>query len=112
VILGGFSQGSTSALALAGRNPGLADGVLMFSGFVADHPSVTASAGAGLPVFWSHGTQDQMIPYATGEAGRAALREAGAQVMAHDFQGGHTIDPEGLRQAGEWIGMVRAGAGT
>jgi phospholipase/carboxylesterase len=108
-ILGGFSQGATSALACALRNRKLADGVVMFSGFLADHPGVDPGTAAGLPVFWSHGTLDAMISHTTGASGRAALRAHGAEVTAHDFRGGHTIDGEGLRQAVEWMAMVAAG---
>lgn len=108
-ILGGFSQGATSALACALRNRELADGVVMFSGFLADHPGVDVRSAAGLPVFWSHGMLDQMISHNVGESGRAALRGAGAAVMTQDFRGGHTIDGEGLRQAVEWMAMVQPG---
>jgi phospholipase/carboxylesterase len=108
-ILAGFSQGSTSALALALRRRDLVDAVVMFSGFVADHPEVRASAAAGLPVFWSHGVLDMMISHQTADAGRAALAAGGAAVMTHDFRGGHTIDSDGLRQAVEWMQMVRGG---
>src|SRR5690606_8620097 len=40
VLAGDFSQGGTMALAFALREPGRLAGVMNFSGFLADHPSV------------------------------------------------------------------------
>ena len=68
--------------------------MLVFSGFVADHPSVhiTADTTAGTPIWWGHGTADTAIPYPYAEAGWAALRAAGANLEAHAWPGvGHTI---------------------
>lgn len=110
LILGGFSQGATSSLAYALRNPGQVDGVLIFSGFLASHPTVQATPQtvAGTRFFWGHGTQDPAIPFANGQAGRDALREAGAEVEAHDYPIGHWIEPTELRAASRWLSALFA----
>jgi phospholipase/carboxylesterase len=106
LIVGGFSQGGTSSLAWALRHPGKAAGVLVFSGFVADHPSVritTDNAGAQ-PVWWGHGTADPAIPFAYAEAGWATLTAAGARLDAHRFEGmGHTISREAVDRAAAFV---------
>lgn len=113
VIVGGFSQGGTTALGCALAHRASVAGVLMFSGFLADHPVVAANlANAdGLPVFWGHGTQDPMMPFAGSAApGRSALETAGAALTARDYPIGHWIDPRELADAAEWIGMVSGAA--
>lgn len=109
VTVGGFSQGGTMGLALALREPGAVAGVLNFSGFLADHPSVRATADSvrGTRIFWGHGTQDPAIPFALAEDGRAALAAAGADLTARDYPIGHWIAPEELRDAVAWLDETR-----
>lgn len=108
VIIGGFSQGATSALAFALRHPGAVRGVLMFSGFLASHGTVETglSTATGLPVFWGHGTQDPMIPHAHAVAGRQTLVEAGVNLTAKDYPIGHSIDNQELIDARAWLDGV------
>lgn len=110
LVLGGFSQGGTMSIAYALRRPDDVAGVLNFSGFVVSHPDVplgdAASAAAGTPVFWGHGTADPNIPFAMAREGRERLRAAGLEVEAHDYAIGHAIIPEELRDARTWLGRV------
>lgn len=110
IIVGGFSQGGTTALGFALLHRDKVDGLLMFSGFLPTHPAVQASiaAAAGLPVFWGHGTADPMIPFQRGVEGRRTLREAGAVVTSGDYPIGHGIDPRELADATTWLEALRA----
>lgn len=104
IVIGGFSQGGTSALAYALRNRDRVAGVMVFSGFLADHPSVVPSAAIGLPVWWGHGTADGAIAFAHAEAGWAALEASGAHVTKVVRDGmGHSIDRVELASAREWL---------
>ena len=106
LILGGFSQGGTSSLAFMMRNPDRVRGVLIFSGFLADHPSVavTRERVRNTPIFWGHGTADPAIPYAAAEAGWRELSAAGAVLEARTYRGmSHTISEEELRDARAWL---------
>ena len=78
------------------------------SGFLADHPSVAATPEtvAGTRFFWGHGLTDPMIPHATGEQGRAALRAAGADLTTGDYPIGHWIEPGELAEASNWLSEV------
>ncbi|HEY4100743.1 MAG TPA: dienelactone hydrolase family protein [Gemmatimonadales bacterium] len=111
VILGGFSQGGTSSLAYVMRHPGAVHGVMVFSGFLADHPSVevTAERVGSTPIFWGHGTADSAVPYDAAEAGWRTLRAAGARLEAHTYTGmSHTISEVELRDAAVWLdGVLR-----
>ena len=106
LVLGGFSQGGTMSVAYALRHPGTVAGVLNFSGFLADHPSVhpTPDTVAGTRFFWGHGTRDPNIPWELAREGREALRKAGAHLEARDYPIGHWIDSGELRDAVEWLG--------
>jgi len=106
VVLGGFSQGGTISLAYALEHPGRAELVLNFSGFLADHPVVEngLSAAGGIRAFWGHGRADPNIPHALAVEGRARLSAAGADLSSHDYEIGHWIAPEELKDAAEWIG--------
>lgn len=113
VLLGGFSQGGTMSLGYALRRPGEIAGALNFSGFVPDHPDVPGSprggdpglpdGAEGFPVFWGHGTMDPAIPFDMARNGRERLRDAGFQVEARDYQMGHGISPDELRDASRWL---------
>ena len=104
IVIGGFSQGGTSALGYALRNPDRVSGVLVFSGFLADHPSVVVDAADGLPIWWGHGTADSAIAFAHAEAGWATLEAAGAQVTKVVREGmGHSIDSAELASARQWL---------
>ena len=105
MVVGGFSQGGTMALAFALRHRGRVAAVLNFSGFLADHPNVrvTPETAAATPIFWGHGTLDTAIPFAVAEQGRATLRAAGARLETRDYPMGHGIAAEEVSDAMEWL---------
>jgi phospholipase/carboxylesterase len=104
-IIGGFSQGGTTAFGYALSHPGAVDGVLLFSGFLPSHPSVqvTPESVANLEIFWGHGTIDEMIPFDFALQGRATLEAAGARLTARDYAIGHGIVPAELTDANRWM---------
>lgn len=108
ILLGGFSQGGTTSLAYALTRPGRVAGVLNFSGFLVDDPSVpvTPASVGEIPVFWGHGVGDPNIPFPLAERGRARLLEAGAGLEARDYAIGHWIDAAELEDARRWMEAV------
>jgi phospholipase/carboxylesterase len=109
LILGGFSQGGTMSLAYALRYPGTVPFVVNFSGFLADHPSVQATAERvkGTRLFWGHGTADPSIPFALATLGRTLLQQAGADLTARDYPMGHGIDQTELHDVVTWLRQDR-----
>ncbi len=106
VILGGFSQGGTTALGHALRHPDTLRGVMVLSGFLPEHPSVHATPAtlATTPIFWGHGTMDPAIPHELAAAGQQALREGGARLTAHSYEGmGHTIGSAEVSDLKAWV---------
>jgi phospholipase/carboxylesterase len=109
IVLGGFSQGGTTALGQLLRRPGSVRGVMVCSGFLADHPSVAATAATvgETPIFWGHGTADQAIPHRFGAEGQDALRAAGARLTAHSYEGmGHTIGSAEVADLKAWLAAL------
>jgi phospholipase/carboxylesterase len=100
VAIGGFSQGGTISLAWSLRN-GAEIPVLNFSGFLIDSPVVPTERASveGARVFWGHGRRDPAIPFELAEKGRTKLRAAGAKLDAKDYEIGHWIAPEEIRDA-------------
>ncbi len=101
IALGGFSQGGTTALAWALRNPERADSVLNFSGFLIDSELVPPEgASDGHPrIFWGHGRRDPNIPFELAQRGRQRLRGQGATLETHEYEIGHWIAPEEIGDA-------------
>lgn len=105
VVLGGFSQGGTMSLGFALQNPGVIRHVMVFSGFLPDHPDITTTPEtvAGSDFWWGHGTQDPAVYHQLAVRGRSALRGAGADLEARDYPMGHGISPQELEDASEWL---------
>ena len=104
-VIGGFSQGAmlTCDAILHTDYP--------FAGLVQLSGNLLAKAvwsplmpkRKGLPVFQSHGMQDDVLPNIGAERLRDALMHAGLDVEWHSFRGGHEIPGEMLRQLGPFI---------
>ena len=101
IVLGGFSQGGTTSMALAISRPDMVAAVINFSGFLAESVEVPFSAlSPGTPpIFWGHGLIDPSIPHTLAVTGRQRLDAAGMRLEAHDYDIGHWIAPEEMRDA-------------
>lgn len=100
VAVGGFSDGASYALGL-----GLANGDL-FSRIIAFSPGfVPAAPRTGRPeIFISHGTGDNVLPIGrTSRRILPVLRRDGYEPTYREFQGPHTVPPEVLREACDWL---------
>lgn len=109
-FMGGFSQGGTTSLAYALTRPGHLDGVLNFSGFLADTPlfNLNEAGKTVAPIFWGHGRRDPNIPYELALRGRELLAAAKVPVAEADFDIGHWIDPGEIQAAVDWMAGLRA----
>ncbi|MGQ0555666.1 MAG: alpha/beta hydrolase [Nitrospiraceae bacterium] len=104
-VIGGFSQGAmlTCDTVLQTDYP--------FAGLVQLSGNLLAQAvwgplmrkRKGLPVFQSHGTQDDILPNIGAERLRDALTQAGLAVEWHNFRGGHAIPEMVLRRLGPFL---------
>jgi phospholipase/carboxylesterase len=106
-VLGGFSQGAmlSAEVAFRGESARRLAGLVLLSGaFVAaDAWRTGMPARAGLPVFQRHGRVDEVLPILVARPLAEAMQQAGLDVDWGEFDGGHGIPPEALRDLGAWL---------
>ncbi len=105
LVIGGFSQGAMLALDAALHSSRPLAGVVLLSGtLLAESVWVPRmKARAGLHVFQSHGTEDQILPYELAETLKGELENAGMKVEFRSFSGGHAIPPPVMRGLTAWL---------
>lgn len=110
-VIGGFSQGAmvTCDAVLHTGYP--------FAGLVQLSGNLLAQSvwrplmpnRKGLPVFHSHGTLDEILPFVGAERLRDELTKAGLRVEWHAFRGGHEIPESVLTALSPFLQTVLAG---
>jgi phospholipase/carboxylesterase len=110
-VLGGFSQGAvmTYALGLGQGRPRPA-ALIALSGFMPTVPGFELDLSQPLPpVAIGHGTYDPVISVEWSRRAKAALEEAGAEVLYREYPFPHAVDPGFLRELGPWLAAVYDG---
>lgn len=100
IALAGFSDGASYALSLGASNGDLVRAVIAFSpGFFAPGTLV------GKPVmFIGHGTSDRILPIDVASRRMVPLlRHSGYDVTYREFDGGHTMQPDEVKEAFAWF---------
>jgi phospholipase/carboxylesterase len=104
-VLGGFSQGAMLSCDLLLHTDRPYAGLVQLSGNILAQPiwGPLLPKRKGLPVFQSHGVQDEILPYVGAERLRDTLAHAGLSVEWHNFRGGHEIPRMVLQRLGLFI---------
>ena len=104
-IIGGFSQGAMLSCDVMLRSTPLYAGLIQLSGtlLATQEWAPLLQKRKGLPVFQSHGMQDEILPYVGAERLRDTLTHAGLTVEWHSFRGGHEIPRAVLQRLGPFI---------
>ena len=104
-ILGGFSQGAMLSCDLLLRATQPYAGLIQMTGplLAAQEWGRLLQKRKGLPVFQSHGMQDEILPYVGAEKLRDMLTHGGLAVEWHSFRGGHEIPRAVLQRLGLFI---------
>jgi len=107
-ILGGFSQGAMLSCDVMLQSDRPYAGLVQLSGNLLAQPvwGGRMPKRKGLPVFQSHGMQDEILPYAGAERLRDALSQSGLAVEWHKFRGGHEIPEPVLQRLGVFLTKV------
>jgi phospholipase/carboxylesterase len=105
VVLGGFSQGAMLSLDVALHTTHPLAGLLLLSGthLAAEQWATRYERRRGLPVFMSHGHEDDLLPFSVAEGLRDVLRSHDLPVEWLPFRGGHAIPWEVLDAAGAFL---------
>ena len=105
IVLGGFSQGAMLSCDVMLRTAQPYAGLIQLSGtlLAAQEWTPLLQTHKGLPVFQSHGVQDELLPYAGAERLRDMLTHGGLSVEWHSFRGGHEIPRSVLQRLGPFI---------
>ncbi len=106
VYLMGFSQGAMMSLAVALTYPGSAAGVVAMSGRMLPQTLgmiPDKDALKGLPIFVAHGARDMLIPINQGRDARAKLSELPVSLTYREYDMGHEISYDSLRDSTEWL---------
>lgn len=104
-VLGGFSQGAMLSCDLILHTDRPYAGLVQLSGNLLAQLiwEPLLPKRKGLPVFQSHGVQDEILPYVGAERLRDTLVQAGLSVEWHNFRGGHEIPRVVLQRLGVFI---------
>jgi phospholipase/carboxylesterase len=98
----GFSQGGGVSLSVLLTRPALVAGALSFSGALQPLSAVSPQA-RGKPLFAGHGRQDPVVSLSRGLRVKEAAQEAGLALAWHEYDMGHQIIPEELKDAQAWL---------
>ena len=106
LVIGGFSQGGFMAYQLALRAPERFAGLMALSSWL-PRPLGDAiekkPAHAELSTLVVHGTQDPMIDVARARESRDTLTRLGVPLVYREFEMGHEIVPDALREIVGWL---------
>ncbi|KAM0748940.1 Phospholipase/carboxylesterase [Meredithblackwellia eburnea MCA 4105] len=110
VFVGGFSQGAALALLMGIKGAELG-GVIALSAYLPLQwkiQKMKAERANSLPVFWAHGTHDQVISYETGVKGCQTMKTAGMkEIEFHTYKGvQHGYCEEELEDLNEWLAKL------
>ncbi len=107
-ILGGFSQGAMLTCDLVMRTDFPCAALAQLSGTLLARQEWKPAVAKrnGLPVFQSHGTHDELLPFQMAERLRDELTGVGAVVEWHRFRGGHEIPESVLARVGDFLTRV------
>ncbi len=111
LVVAGFSQGGAIALQLGLRHSERLAGIMALSTYLPLAASVPAEASAAnkdVPIFYAHGTQDPVIPFAMATASRDKLAELGYAVEWHEYPMQHSVCVEEVASISAWLrGVLR-----
>lgn len=107
-VIGGFSQGSMLATDSTLHASQKYAGLIIWSGTLLNESAwrPLSPTLSGIPIVQSHGTSDQILPFAAAGWLREMLNAGGANLKFLEFSGGHTIPPESLDAAALLVNTV------
>ena len=105
VFLMGFSQGAMLSLSV-GLTRNSIQGIAALSGYL-DHRLEKPTASRNLPIYISHGSADEVVPYVWAKQSVERLKGFGYHPEFYTYTQGHGINQENLDALIEWLQKQR-----
>ena len=102
IMLGGFSQGGALALYHACFSTQQLAGAIGLSTYLPLRKSCP-KASSTMPIFMSHGTDDNVLPFDFGKDSYTILVEQGFNVAWHEYPSGHQLDHTITERLTDWL---------
>ena len=113
VVLGGYSQGGTAALAYALHDAGADQplrGLFSISGYLLHAESVAYDpaglAAGGTRVLVVHGSDDEVVAIQQGRSSARLLERNGVETRFVETGGGHALDAAAVAALGDWLALL------
>lgn len=106
VVLAGFSQGGAMTYTVGLTYPETLGGMMVLSGYIPTPTWVEQNAHEAnrhTPIFAAHGSYDDVLPIALGEAARDLAQKLNERVEWHSWPMPHTLCLEEVLAMGEWL---------
>ncbi len=106
LVMAGFSQGGFMAYQLALRDPARYAGLMALSSWLPPELAEGIErqpAHERLPALVIHGSQDPMVSIDRAYASRDALLSLGVPTVFREYEMGHEIQPDALREVVSWL---------
>lgn len=109
IVIAGFSQGGAVATYSLLRVPYKLAGCMALSTYVpfmGDASSSLQSVNKNTPIFWGHGTYDDVVPESLGKQCSHYLTELGYSIEWHSYRMGHSVSPAEIGDISAWFKRV------
>ncbi|RYE93035.1 MAG: hypothetical protein EOO78_27805 [Oxalobacteraceae bacterium] len=106
IWIAGFSQGGIMSASVSLTEPGKVAGFGILSGRILPEvlPLVKPDAAlAALPVFVSHGVQDNVLGIHFAHRAKGVLEGYGLPLTYHEYQGGHSLNGAMVKDFKQWL---------
>lgn len=109
IILAGFSQGGAIALYCGLRYPQRLGGIMALSTYLPLAKTLAQEAApvqSDIPIFFAHGTEDNIVMLPWAEQSQAYLKHLGYQLAWHTYPMPHSVCPAEVRDIAVWLNDI------
>jgi len=109
ILIGGFSQGCAMTFQTGLRYPEKLGGLLCLSGYLPLEDSFVAErseANKNIPIYYGHGSEDQVIPITRAQQTLALLQKQGYNVEWHEYDMPHSVCREEIEDISNFLKRV------
>jgi len=109
IVIAGFSQGGAVATYSLIRMEHKLAGCLALSTYVpfmSESKNQMTAYNNGTPIFWGHGSQDDIVPEQLGKSSANHLNDLGYSVDWHSYPMAHSVNADEIRDISLWFKTI------